>query len=85
MRLALGLGAVGQAGQQEQQVVDVAQELLALAGELEGGLVLQDAGGKAQEAREAVVLNGPVLLVQELSPGEGGGGGGAGGGGCECE
>lgn len=71
VRLALGLGAVGQAGQQEQQVVHVAQELLALARELEGGLVLQDAGGQAQQPRQPVVLDGPVLLVQDLTAGGG--------------
>lgn len=70
MRLALGLGAVGQAGKEEEQVVDITQELLALSGELEGGLVFEDAGGEAQEAREAVVLDGAVLLVQDLTAGE---------------
>ena len=69
MGLALGLCAVSQAGQEEEQVVDVTQELLALAGELEGGLVLQDAGGETQEARQPVVLNGPILLVQDLTAG----------------
>lgn len=71
VRLALGLRAVGQAGQQEEQVVDVAQELLALAGELEGRLVFEDAGGETQEASEAVVLDRPVLLVQDLTAARG--------------
>lgn len=71
VRLALGLCAVGQAGQQEEQVVDVAQELLALAGELEGRLVFEDAGGETQEAGEAVVLDRPVLLVQDLTAARG--------------
>lgn len=70
MRLALGLGAVSQAGKEEEQVVDITQELLALSGELEGGLVFEDAGGEAQEARETVVLDGAVLLVQDLTAGE---------------
>lgn len=64
---ALGLSAVGQAGQEEEEVVDVAQELLPLAGELEGRLVLEDAGGETQEARQPVVLDRPVLLVQDLA------------------
>lgn len=67
VRLALGLGAVRQAGQQEQEVVDVAQELLTLAGELEGGFVFEDAGGETQEAGQPVVLDRPVLLVQDLA------------------
>lgn len=69
VRLALGLSAVGQTGQQEEQVVDVPQELLALAGELEGRLVFEDAGGETQEAGEAVVLGQAVLLVQDLPAG----------------
>lgn len=67
VRLALGLRPVGQTGQQEEEVVHVAQELLALARELEGRLVLEDAGGQAQQAGQAVVLDGPVLLVQDLA------------------
>ena len=70
VRLALGLSAVRQAGQQEEEVVDVPQELLALPGELEGGLVLEDAGGQSQEAGQPVVLDRPVLLVQDLTAGE---------------
>lgn len=64
---ALGLSAVGEAGQEEEEVVDVAQELLPLAGELEGRLVFEDAGGETQEAGESVVFDRPVLLVQDLS------------------
>lgn len=45
----------------------VTQELLALTRELEGRLVLEDTGGKAQQAGQAVVLDGPVLLVQDLA------------------
>lgn len=69
MRLAFGLSAVGQAGQEEEEVVDVPQELLTLAGELEGRLVFEDAGGETQEARQPVVLDRPVLLVQDLTAG----------------
>lgn len=64
---AFGLSAVGEAGQEEEQVVDVTQELLALAGELEGRFVFEDAGGETQEAGQSVVLDGPVLLVQDLA------------------
>lgn len=45
----------------------VTQELLALARELEGRLVLKDTGGQTQQAGQAVVLDGPVLLVQDLA------------------
>lgn len=69
MRLALGLSAVGQAGEEEEEVVDVAQELLPLAGELEGRFVFEHAGGETQEAGQTVVLDGPVLLVQDLTAG----------------
>ena len=67
VRLALGLPAVLEAGQQEEQVVRVAQELLALARELERRLVLEHAGGQPQEPRQAVVLDSAVLLVQDLT------------------
>lgn len=60
---ALGLGTVGEAGQQEQEVVNVAEELLTLTGEFEGRLVLEDAGGQTQQARQTIVLDGPILLV----------------------
>lgn len=65
--LAFGLLSVLQARQEEEQVVRVSQELLTLPRKLERRLVLQDAGGQPQETREAVVLNGPVLLVQNLA------------------
>lgn len=45
----------------------IAQELLSLTGELEGRLMLEDAGGQAQQARQAVVLDGSILLVQNLT------------------
>lgn len=67
--LALGLSPVGQAGQEEEEVVDVPQKLLSLAGELKRRLVLEDAGGETQEARQPVVLDVPVLLVQDLPAG----------------
>lgn len=44
--LALGLSTVGEAGQEEEEVVDVPQELLPFAGEFEGRLVFEDAGGE---------------------------------------
>lgn len=66
---AFGLSAVGQAGQQEEEVVDIPQELLTLAGELEGRFVFEDAGGETQESGEPVVLDRPVLLVQDLTAG----------------
>lgn len=69
VRLALGLSAVCQAGQEEEEVVDVPQELLTLAGELEGRFVFEDAGGETQEAGQPVVLDRPVLLVQDLTAG----------------
>lgn len=69
VRLALGLSAVCQAGQEEEEVVDVTQELLTLAGELEGRFVFEDAGGETQEAGQPVVLDRPVLLVQDLTAG----------------
>lgn len=65
--LALGLSAVGEAGQEEEEVVDVSQKLLPFAGELEGRFVFEDAGGETQEAGESVVLDRPILLVQDLS------------------
>lgn len=69
MGLAFGLSAVGQTWQQEEEVVDVPQELLTLTGELEGGLVFEDAGGETQEAGQPVVLDRPVLLIQDLTAG----------------
>lgn len=66
---AFGLSAVGQAGQQEEEVVDVPQELLTLAGELEWRFVFEDAGCETQESGEPVVLDRPVLLVQDLTAG----------------
>lgn len=64
---ALGLRAIGQAGEEKEEVVDVPEELLPLAGKLEGRFVLEDAGGQTQKARQPVVLDGPVLLVQDLT------------------
>lgn len=67
VRLALGLRTVGQAGQQEEEVVHVPQEVLALARELERGLVLEDAGRQPQQTSQAVILDAAVLLVQHLA------------------
>lgn len=67
MGLAFGLSAVCQAGQEEEEVVDVPQELLTLAGKLERRFVFENAGGETQEASETVVLDCPVLLVQDLT------------------
>ncbi len=69
--LAFGLLSVLQAGQQEQQVIRVPEELLTLPRKLKGRLVLQDAGGQTQETRQTVVLDRPVLLVQNLTTARG--------------
>lgn len=67
--LAFRLSTVRKAGEEEEEVVDIPQELLTFTGEFEGRLVFKDAGGETEEAGEPVVLDGPVLLVQDLTAG----------------
>lgn len=69
MGFALGLGTVNKTREEEEEVVDVSQKLLPLTGELEGRFVFEDAGGETQEAGQAIILNCPILLVQDLTAG----------------